>query len=98
TAEAFGMTLGPVTDESVERFGLGDLRQGALITDVARGSAAAEAGLRPGDVITRIDNEPVKTPADVRQRVSKLDTTKGVRFYVTSRDGSRFVFLRADKD
>jgi S1-C subfamily serine protease len=37
--------------------------KGCLITEVASDSAAAVAGLRVGDVLTAVDDEPVTQPA-----------------------------------
>jgi serine protease Do len=42
---------------------------GALVSSVASGSAAAKAGLKAGDVITAIDNEPVHIAGDVSSRI-----------------------------
>ncbi|MEO7149483.1 MAG: PDZ domain-containing protein, partial [Rhodanobacteraceae bacterium] len=39
---------------------------GALITDVAPGSPAASAGLKPGDLVTSIDGKPVDDAQDLR--------------------------------
>src|SRR5262249_55991664 len=38
---------------------------GALITDVASGSAAGNAGLEPGMVVVEADGKPVKTAQDL---------------------------------
>jgi len=38
---------------------------GALITSVTNGSPADEAGLRPGDVITKMDNKDISTTEDL---------------------------------
>jgi serine protease Do/serine protease DegQ len=40
--------------------------QGALITDVLPGSPAAAAGLKPGDLVTRVDGQPVTDAQDLR--------------------------------
>ena len=51
-----------------ESFGL--LRpDGAVISAVQPGSAAAAAGLRPGDVVVRIAGQPVNTAAELSQRI-----------------------------
>ncbi|GAA6618829.1 HhoA/HhoB/HtrA family serine endopeptidase [Scytonema sp. NUACC26] len=42
--------------------------QGILVVEVGRGSPAAKAGLRPGDVISAINNQPV-TKANIVQRL-----------------------------
>jgi serine protease Do/serine protease DegQ len=40
--------------------------QGALITDVLPGSPAAAAGLKPGDLVTSVDGQPVTDAQDLR--------------------------------
>jgi serine protease Do len=43
---------------------------GALITSVTNGSPADEAGLRPGDVITKLDNDNISTTQDLVSAIS----------------------------
>ncbi len=47
--------------------GLSDLAAGALVTGVEAGTPAERAGLRPGDVITAVDQRPVDGPAELRR-------------------------------
>jgi S1-C subfamily serine protease len=37
--------------------------RGALVSSVIPGSPAAAAGIRPGDLITQLDTEPIVAPA-----------------------------------
>jgi membrane-associated protease RseP (regulator of RpoE activity) len=48
------------------------LTDGAMIIDVLPGSPADAAGLRPGEVITEVDNRPVRTPADLESALASL--------------------------
>ena len=89
------MTLSNATDELARRFNLGDDRPGALVTHVKHGSPADKAGLRPGDLITKIDDKAVKAASEATELLSKTDTKKGVRLYVKGPEGSRFVFIEA---
>jgi S1-C subfamily serine protease len=43
--------------------------QGILITQVKPGSPADKAGIRAGDIITQVNNQPVKTGDEVQQAV-----------------------------
>jgi S1-C subfamily serine protease len=44
-------------------------QDGALVQDVASGSPAAKAGLRPGDLVVAIDGQPVADPGEMSARV-----------------------------
>jgi len=46
-------------------------RDGVRVTNVARNSPAWLAGLRPGDLITAINREPVTSPAEVERAFDK---------------------------
>lgn len=46
--------------------------QGALITNVVKGSPAEEAGLLPGDAIVKFDKKAVKTAEDTLSRIRSL--------------------------
>ncbi|MCS7189927.1 MAG: PDZ domain-containing protein, partial [Bacteroidia bacterium] len=45
--------------------------QGAYIQDVYGGSAAEEAGLRPGDVIVEVDGMPIHSAAELTEAVAR---------------------------
>ncbi|MCZ6603667.1 MAG: DegQ family serine endoprotease [Alphaproteobacteria bacterium] len=66
-----GLAVGTITPELRERFGLADKTDGVVIIDVDAAGSGAEKGLRPGDVIVEVDQEQVKTPAEVADQVEK---------------------------
>jgi serine protease Do len=43
--------------------------QGAVITDVTKGSPAEEAGLKPGDVIVKFDGKAIRTAEETLSRI-----------------------------
>jgi len=53
-----GVTVQDLNQSLADSFGLKRV-EGALVSNVAPGSAAAEAGLKSGDVITEVNGEPV---------------------------------------
>ncbi len=67
----FGVTVQDLTSELAAALGL-STRDAAIVTTIESGSAAADAGLREGDVILRINGQSVKGAADVRNRFGLL--------------------------
>jgi serine protease Do/serine protease DegQ len=63
-----GAILGSLNAARSRTFGLGIVR-GAVVEDVAPGSSAETAGLRRGDVITRIQNRPVSNAGTVQATI-----------------------------
>jgi serine protease Do len=68
TRGRIGVQVQPVPREAVEELGL-KTREGALVASVSSGSAAAKAGLEPGDVIVGFNGKPVKKNDDLVQMV-----------------------------
>lgn len=64
-----------------------NLARGAVVEDVAPGSAAEAAGLRRGDILTRIQNRPVSNAGSVNASVGIAPPGSDVDF-VYLRDGT----------
>ena len=69
---------------------MGELR-GALIASVEPGSAAAQAGLRTGDVVTAIDNRSVHGATDLRNRIGLTPVGSKIDVTVKRGDGQRVI-------
>jgi Do/DeqQ family serine protease len=65
--------------------------RGAFVHFVARGSPAAEAGLFPGDVIERIEEDDVDDLDDFRKALNHVSGKS--RFLITARRGDETKFL-----
>jgi len=61
--------------------------RGALVSEVTAGSPAEKAGLKPGDVVVRLDGKPIETSADLSRRVAVLAPGATVQLDVI-REGS----------
>ena len=96
-AASLGMHLSDVTDEVAQKFNLNDVKQGAIVTSVEPRSLAFEAGLQPGDVITRVGGRSVSDADAANAALAKADVAKGIRLYITNAQGSRFVFVHKDQ-
>jgi len=82
-----GVTVQDITPSLAEALEL-DTGSGALIAEVAAGSAADEAGLQPGDVVTAADGEPVEDASDLARAVGLEPAGTEVTLTVL-RDGER---------
>ena len=66
-----GVEPNELTPELAETFGV-KAQSGVIITGVLQNGAAAQAGVRPGDVITAIAGEPVRSVSELLTRVAAL--------------------------
>ncbi len=95
-----GMTLQALTEDIRQRFDLPRDVQGVLVVDVDRKGAAAEKGIRPGDIIMEISQAEVKTPQNVVDSIKKAekDNRKSALLLI-NRDGeSRYVSIKLISD
>jgi len=68
---ALGIGIQDLTPELAEALEV-PVHDGAVVSEVTAGSAAAAAGMRPGDVVTAIDDRPVRDASDLRNRIGLL--------------------------
>jgi serine protease Do len=79
--------LSTLDDAAKVKLGRGAPGEGAYVADVTPGSPAASAGIKQGDVITKLDAENIKTSADVVDYVSSRNIGAAVAVTLF-RDGS----------
>ena len=66
-----GVNVVTLTPDYADNLGLKD-QQGALVSQVVQGSAADQAGIKAGDVITSVNGQTVKTGGELRNRIGLL--------------------------
>jgi serine protease Do len=93
SAPQLGLLLEDPPPELRRRLGLGS-SEGAMVADIARGSAADGADLRPGDVIVSIDGHPVKSVVTARRWLQRADLDEGIRIRVRRGRFGHFTVLR----
>ncbi len=82
-----GVGLQPLTPDLASKFGV-DENEGVLVNEVFERDPAALAGIKPGDVITKVDGALVDTPNKLSRLVAALDPGSTTRVEVV-RDGKR---------
>lgn len=66
-----GVGIQEVTAELAGKFGIKE-NDGVLVNDVFENEPAARAGLKPGDIIAKVDGRRVETPAGLSRAVAGL--------------------------
>jgi serine protease Do len=91
---AAGLTLRPMTDQDRAALGIPSDVRGVVVASVDPDSAAAEKGLRQGDVITGINREPVTNVADAVAALNAARQGDGTALVQVRRgDAQQFVAL-----
>lgn len=89
-----GLSLSLLSPETRKAFGIAESVDGVVVTEVAPGSAAAEKGLKPGDVIVEVAQEFMKSPDAVASKVQTLkqEGRRNAQMMVAAANGDlRFV-------
>ncbi|HQU71642.1 MAG: Do family serine endopeptidase [Calditrichaeota bacterium] len=86
--EQLGMEVRPLDGNLRRRLDLDEDLSGVLVSAVQPGSVVAQAGLRRGDVIEKINRNGVGSVEDLRNALSRLSAGDAVVFFVR-RDGRR---------
>ncbi len=76
-----------LSPQLAQAFGI-PMQQGAVVTSIAPDSAADKAGLKPGDIITKINHKQVKNTNLLRNAIGLLRIGRSVTLDII-RDGNR---------
>ena len=71
-----GMALAPLNHDEQQQLGLGPSVKGVVVAQVTPGSRADESGLQTGDVIVRVGNEVVTSPAEASAKIHAAENDK----------------------
>ncbi len=94
--EILGMTVAALDEEQRQAFGIAESVEGVVVTAVAPGSAAADKGMKAGDVIVEVGQDFVDAPATVSERVDalKAEGRRNAHMMIAGPDGAlRFVAI-----
>jgi len=91
-----GMTVKELTPELARTYGLSET-SGIVVVGVDRGSPAAEAGIRTGDIILEIDQVPVEDLEQFNKRISSYKDGDTILLLLKRQGGTLYVTLKVKK-
>ena len=92
-AKLLGMTVQKITPDLAKRFETKG-EEGVIVTAIENDSAAAEKGIAPGDIVTRINSAPVDSVKSFKAALEGEDLKKGVIVHLNSGGSQRFEVLK----
>ena len=90
-----GLAVRPVSPQEASELGL-ESKKGLLVAEVDPAGPAAEAGIRPGDVIEQVNRKAVSDVSELRAAV-KASGDKPALFLVTRKGESLYVTVEAPR-
>jgi S1-C subfamily serine protease len=88
-----GVVIQDLTPDLAAGFGVAP-NSGVLVADVAKGSPAAAAGLRAGDIIVEFGSAPIKEMTDLQKRVAAVEPGKPIPMAVIRDRGRTALTVR----
>jgi serine protease Do len=88
-----GMSVQTLTPEIARQLGYEAGTRGVVVTDVDPFGPGAKAGIQVQDVITQVQDKPVKNTDDFRSALRKHEDDGGVRIVVRHGEMQRFAYL-----
>ncbi len=91
-SDEIGIEVAELNENNAEKLGFKDF-QGVVVTEVMQGSVAAEAGLREGMLIMRVEKQPVHNVDEFKAAMKGASLENGILLWVRTEGGNRFVVL-----
>jgi len=93
--DRLGLIVADVTPETTRLYGLQG-EKGALITAIDPGGPAAEANLRPGDLVVEVNGEETGSAAAFRAAVAKAKAGQVLRLLIQRGDGLLYTTVKVE--
>jgi serine protease Do len=91
----WGMMVQELTPQLAQQLGLEPGTTGVVISDINESSPAADAGLRPGDLITEVNRTAVKSLSDYQQALKNVKKSENLLLLVKRGSASFYAVLTA---
>jgi serine protease Do len=89
----WGMAVQELTPLLAQQLGLEPGTTGVVISDIRSGSPAAEAGLRPGDLIKEMERKEIKSLDDYRQALNQVKKGDNLLLLIKRGSGAFYAVL-----
>ncbi len=93
-ADELGLSVQEMTEDIAKELGLDPDTTGVVVSSVTRGSPAAEAGLRAGDVIQMVGNQSVSSVTAFREQIGQRSEDESVLVLVRRGDQTLFRVIK----
>src|SRR5581483_11685193 len=93
-APQVGITAKKLTPELAQTFKLPADATGVVVTEVAPGSLAERAGVKPGQIIRAVDGHAIESMSDLNAAVGAMDVRAGVKLILEDASGRQGVVLK----
>jgi serine protease Do len=87
-----GVYIQKLTPQIAEQFGLPEKAKGVLVGDVVKDSPAEKAGIKRGDVITKVNREEVNSPEELQDKIRSIKIGEKANIEI-SRNGKTISFI-----
>ena len=93
TRGKLGVVIQNVTQGLADSFGLPQ-PEGALVSSVEKGGPAEKAGIEPGDVILKLNGEPLKDSTELPVQIASVNPGTSVNLEIWRNHGTREVSVK----
>lgn len=94
-ADPMGMQVQDITEELAQGLKLEGV-EGVLVSDVTAGNAAAEAGIRRGDVISEMNRGPVRNMQDYNGLLASIEKGASVLFLIKRGGSTIYIAVKVE--
>ena len=94
-ADPLGLQVQDITEELAQSLKLESV-EGVLVSDVAAGNAAAEAGIRRGDVISEMNRSIVKDMRDYQNLLASVEKGSSVLFLIKRGGSTIYIAVKVE--
>ncbi|MFL6652512.1 MAG: DegQ family serine endoprotease [Sulfurifustaceae bacterium] len=89
-----GMDVRNITPDIARQLGLPPTTKGVVVTGLEPDSAAAGAGVEPGDIILEVNRQAVRSVADLKRISAKLSKKDGTLLLINRRGSKLFLAVK----